>query len=197
MEYRRVGEKGGGWPGTFLDAAKGADFARTIAQEYPIDLKRVVVIGHSAGGLLALWLAARHRLRAQDLLDSKPLISLRGVVAVSAVTDLLLSAEKGLGDGFQDRAQRLMGGTQEEHPDRYALVSPSALLPLGVRQTVIHSMADDTVPFGLASRYVDVAKLSGDHVSLVCVDGAGHFDLIDPLCAVSSNLRNSVVDMVS
>ncbi|HYU42778.1 MAG TPA: alpha/beta hydrolase [Vicinamibacteria bacterium] len=92
LEYRRVGDKGGGWPGTFEDVGRGADHLREIAPSHGLDLTRVVAVGHSAGGHLALWLAARARLPEADPLRGKPPLPLRGVVGLAPIPDLARAA---------------------------------------------------------------------------------------------------------
>jgi acetyl esterase/lipase len=88
IEYRRVGDEGGGWPGTFQDVARGADYVRALARRFPLDLSRVILVGHSAGGQLALWLAARRNLPRRSPLFSADPIRVRGVVSLAGVTDL-------------------------------------------------------------------------------------------------------------
>lgn len=173
VEYRRLGEPGGGWTGTFDDAATGAGSVRSVAAQYQLDLKRVVTLGHSAGGHLALWLAARSRLN-----HVAPTLPVRGVVALAAVSDLALGAELGLSNGV---VKELLGGTPKEVPERYHQASPSQLLPLGVPQQLLHGTTDDIVPLEMSRRYAEAARKAGDQVTLVPVEKAGHFELIDPL----------------
>jgi acetyl esterase/lipase len=178
LEYRRVGHEGGGWPGTFEDVARGMDFLRTLANSRPLDLSRVVVMGHSAGGHLALWLASRRRLpEGGPLYHPEPFIP-RGAVALAGVVDLERAHALRLGDGI---VTELLGGSPAQVPERYRLGSPAALTPLGVRQILIHGTEDDTVPFSLASDYRDRAAALGDDARLVTLPGAGHFEVINPL----------------
>ncbi|GAB3818443.1 hypothetical protein GCM10028895_15720 [Pontibacter rugosus] len=88
IEFRRVGDAYGAWPGTFQDVAMATDHVRELAKRYPLDAKKVVVIGHSAGGHLALWLAARHRLPKSSPLYVKNPLKLKGVVSLAGITDL-------------------------------------------------------------------------------------------------------------
>lgn len=177
LEYRRVGHPGGGWPGTFEDVALGTDFLRTLATRHPLDLGRVVVLGHSAGGHLALWLAGRGRLATgQPLHVDKPFVP-RGAVSLAGVVDLERAYHLHLGDGI---VESLLGGTPAEHPERYRLASPAALLPLGVKQVLVHGAKDPIVPLSLSSEYFTRASKLGDSIRLVNLPGAGHFEVIDP-----------------
>jgi acetyl esterase/lipase len=151
LEYRRVGA-GGGWPMTFEDVRAGVADA-----EAPL-----VTIGHSAGGQLALWLAAE-----------------RGaVLAVSqaGVVDLVEAWRLGLS---RRALEELLGGTPDAFPDRYMSASPAARLPLGVPQLLVHGRRDDTVPAEMSRAYAERARRTGDDVELVETD-EGHFECLDP-----------------
>jgi dipeptidyl aminopeptidase/acylaminoacyl peptidase len=161
LEYRRLGDPGGGWPGTFDDVALGVRHAVTLGAT------DIVLFGHSAGGHLALW-AARQ-------------LPVRTVVSLAGVVDLAEASRRGLGNGVTDE---LLGGTPETVPDRYARASPLELLPLGVRQILVHGTEDGAVPFDLSERYVDAAREAGDDAALVALDGVGHFEPIDPQSGV-------------
>jgi acetyl esterase/lipase len=172
IEYRRVGQEGGGWPGTLEDVAAAADAVPGLAA---VDPARAVTIGHSAGGHLALWLAARHRLGA-GAPGAAP--RLRPVAAVSqaGVADLARGAEDGLGDGA---CQALLGGGPGEVPERYAAASPAALLPFGVAQLLVHGALDEIVPPGQSRAYAHAAGAAGDSVELVELPAGDHFDVIE------------------
>jgi acetyl esterase/lipase len=172
LEYRRVGQEGGGWPGTLLDVAAGLD---ALAGASEVDAGRVVVLGHSAGGHLALWLAARSVL-PRGAIGSRPAVRPRAAVSLAGVADLVSGARDGLGGGA---VEALLGGTPDAVPDRYAVASPAALLPLGVRQLLVHGLHDDIVPPSQSSIHAAAAMKSGDEVELVEV-AADHFDVVDP-----------------
>ena len=165
LEYRRVGYPGGGWPGSCEDVRDGAAYLRTLAGRYRLDLERAVALGHSAGGQLALWLAAQH------------CIPLSGVVSLAGVTDLRQAWRLGLGRGA---VAEFLGGSPEEVPERYDRASPIELLPLGVPQRLLHGDLDDTVPLGMSRDYQAAAQAKGDDAVLLALAGAGHFELIDP-----------------
>src|SRR5215475_11805903 len=123
VEYRRVGNQGGGWPGTFEDVARAADHLRKISNQYHLDLDRVVAVGHSAGGHLALWLAARKLLPKDSLVYSADPLPLRGVVSLAGVTDLRRS-----GTACDDNVPQLMGGSAVDKTAIYNQASPIELL---------------------------------------------------------------------
>ncbi len=150
IEYRSVGDPGGGWPGTGDDVARAVDHVA----ELPVDHTRVVLVGHSAGGQLALWAAKRAQLP---------------VVALAPVSDVRESAARTGPDGAPARFMAA------EH---FAEGSPFELLPLGVPQFLIHGTEDDGVPYAMSERYVEAA---GNEAELVTLQGSGHFEPIDPL----------------
>lgn len=177
MEYRRVGNPGGGWPGTFDDAKRVTRILGISAPRLKLDLKRVVAIGHSAGGHLAFWLAAQ-RFYAESLSTGRwEPWPFAGVISLAGVLDLHLAYQLHLSN---DAVVELLGATPEEAPERYAAASPAALLPLGVPQVVIHGDADVDVPLEVSQRYVAEAQAAGDPVRYLELPGVDHFDLIDP-----------------
>ena len=176
LEYRRIGG-GGGFPATLEDAAGGIDELRDFGGDYELDLGTVAVVGHSAGGQLALWLAARPRLYDGQP-DAPNPVRPATVVGLAAVSDLATAHRLRLGVGA---VEKLLGHTPDQGPDRYALASPRALLPLGTRQIVVHGVEDQVVPFEMSSDYAAAADDAGDEVELVGVQDADHFDIIGPL----------------
>lgn len=156
IEYRRTGEDGGGWPGTFEDVKRAIAFARCHAPEFGGDPARTILLGHSAGGHLALLAAAA-------------IPDLRGAVSLAGVVNLRRAWELHLGE---DVVTEFMGGTPDQFPDRYHLADP-VNHPTATPPVLIHGTADDIVPaeisreFPLPHRYVELP-------------GADHFSLIDP-----------------
>ena len=173
IEYRRVGQEGGGWPGTLEDVAAAADVVPDL--EEGLDVDRVVTVGHSAGGHLALWLAARHRLPERSP-GANPQLRPCGVVSQAGVSDLVAGARAGLGSGA---CQALLGGEPDDVPERYAVASPAALLPLGVPQLLVHGTRDDLVPPAQSRAYAAAARAAGDTADLVELPDADHFDVIE------------------
>lgn len=178
LEYRRLGWRSrGGWPATFEDVAAGID--RLGRLEEALDLARVVAIGHSAGGQLACWAAARRGLPA-GAPGSEPRIRVAGAVAQAGVVDLREAARLGLSRRV---VESLLRGAPGKQPRRYDLASPIERLPTRVPQLLVHGDADDTVPIELARRYAERAAEGGDPCELVELPGGGHFEHLDPASA--------------
>lgn len=171
LEYRRVG-LGGGWPETFEDVAAGVD--QLVELDASLDLTRVLAVGHSAGGQLAMWIGARPRLPAGTP-GASPRVRVEAVVSQAGVLDLVLAA------GLVPSAEptRALLGDPEQHPDRYELVSPRALVPLGIAQLVLHGDRDDTVSMRIATSYAAAATEAGDPCELRVLTNTGHFEHID------------------
>jgi acetyl esterase/lipase len=194
VEYRRVGNDGGGWPGTFLDLAAAADHLRQLADDYSIDLGRTVAVGHSAGGHLALWLAARHRLSPGDPLRGPSPLPLAGVVALAGIPDLAAyAAPTGCGAAVPE----LLGGVPEEVPERLRRASPIELLPLGTSQILVVGEVDSIVPAEQAESYAAAARQAGERVELRDVPAAGHFELITPGSVAWPTVRDAVLDIIA
>lgn len=201
IEYRRVGATGGGWPATFQDAAEGFDFLATIAKSYPLDLNRVVAMGHSAGGHLAFWLAGRHHVpEASPIHDPQPRVLPHGLIALAGAVDLRLTIDLSgyftfaHGSFAHDRREvySLMGGTPADLPDRYKAGNPGELLPLDVRQVLLQGSEDNQIPPELPGRWADNARRQGDDVAVVIIPGANHFDIVDPQAKPFEKVREAV-----
>jgi acetyl esterase/lipase len=193
IEYRRVGRLGGegGWPGTFVDVAAAVD---ALARVRGIDPARVVTCGHSAGGHLALWAAARARL-PPDAPGAGPRLALTGAVSLAGVVDLRRAAATGIGG---DAVTRLMGGPPDTRTDRYSVASPADLLPLGVRQVLVHGLDDGTVPAWISERYQADALAAGDtDVAYLPIAGAGHMEMINPRSAAWPAVRDSLRSLLA
>jgi acetyl esterase/lipase len=175
LEYRRIGNRGGGWPGTFDDITAGFDHLAALRGRFALDLGKLVAVGHSAGGQLALWLAAQKR------------SAFARVVSLAGVADLRRAWELRLSGGV---VAELLGGEPETVPDRYKAASPIERLPLGVPQRIIHGMKDDIVPFEISRRY---AEKAGAEARLIPLERAGHFDLIDPRTPEWKTVEDAVV----
>jgi acetyl esterase/lipase len=161
IEYRRVGDPGGGWPGTLDDVLAGSAFVEELARDFPLDLNCLTVAGHSAGGQLALWLAAQDR------------IPLRRAFSLAGVTGLLRGVELHLGDGA---IEEFMGGSPADMPDAYRSASPIELLPICTPQVLIHGTVDDVVPVELSDRFA----VTSENCEFLRLEGADHLDIVDP-----------------
>ncbi|MEJ8279343.1 alpha/beta hydrolase family protein [Pseudonocardia spirodelae] len=171
VEYRKVGA-GGGWPSTFDDVAMAADHLASL-RSTRIDLRRLVVLGHSAGGHLAAWLAMRAGLAAGEP-GAAPVVRPAGVVSLAGVLDL--AGATLLGDGA---VADLVAATPSSDPARYRATSPAEALPLGVPSVCVHGTADEVVPLEQSEDFVTAAVAAGDRSELVRVEGATHQQLID------------------
>ena len=187
IEYRRVGSTGGGWPGTCEDAVTAIEhLANMAAAGTDLNLERVAVVGHSAGGYLALWSAAQLRHRNPT---SANRIQIKAVVGEAAVTDLKLAYDMGIG---AEAVAEFMGATPDKDPGLYHAASLRTSLPIGVPQLLIHGTADGVVPVATARAYTSAAIAAGDQAELLEVYGAGHMEFLDP----SSVLHTGVCDWI-
>ena len=188
IEYRRLGHDGSGYPGTFQDVAAGIDAVRGFARTQKIDLKRVVFMGHSAGGHLAAWAAGRAKLPPTSPLFTKAPLSPSAVVTLAGINDLEAYKDHGPDAcGGPDTIDRLTG-FGARGPAAYLDTSPPRLLPLERGQMVISGALDPIVPSSFGEKYGSAAMKSGDPVQVMTVEGAGHFELIDPRSAAWSRL---------
>jgi acetyl esterase/lipase len=170
VEYRRVGAgQGGGWPATFEDVAAAIDHLAALGDPR-LDLGAVHVVGHSAGGQLALWAAARRSLPA-GAPGAGPQVVARSVVALAPVTDMVRAGTT---------ARALLGGSVDAVPDRYALADPVRRVPPPVPVLVVHPADDVTVPAVRSREYVALARAAGGDVELVEPASGGHRAPIDP-----------------
>jgi dipeptidyl aminopeptidase/acylaminoacyl peptidase len=155
IEYRRLGG-GGGWPTTFDDAA-------AAIRALPLDASRVVAIGHSAGGQLALWAAAEGLVTA--------------AVSQAGAIDLDELSRLGTSDSV---VNQLLGGTPEEVPHRYAAASPRRRLPIGVPMLLVHGERDDDVPVHVSREFAAAARAAGDDCELVVIGDESHYEHLEP-----------------
>jgi acetyl esterase/lipase len=179
-EYRRTGQRDGGWPGTFDDVAAAVDVLPDLARaatDGAVDSGRVLFSGHSAGGHLALWAAARHRLPGTVPWRSAA-ARCAGVVVLAAVSDLVDCYQRRLGNGA---VADLLGGGPGIRPDRYAVTDPTMLIPAGVPVRLVHGSDDDVVPCQMSLEYAVRARAAGDDAACTELSGTGHFAVIDPL----------------
>jgi acetyl esterase/lipase len=181
VEYRRVGNQGGGWPGTFADIRSAYRFVRQEASRFHLDLRRLAVMGHSAGGQLALCLAAHEN-------------SLRSAISLAGVVDLKKAFALHLSD---DAVVEFLGGKPSEVPDHYREADPMELHIPHARQWLLHGSEDDIVPPAFSRDYAEQKKRRAEHVQLIEIARAGHFELIDPGSEAFSKVKAAVLSAVA
>lgn len=184
LEYRRPGQEGGGFPATLDDVRAGFGALAEIAAAHSLDLGRVVVMGHSAGGQLALYLASHQP-------------GLLGVVSLAGVVDLEEGWRLGLSDVVGDSAvAAFLGGTPDEVPERYAQADP---MRLAIRppQRLLHGARDRAVPASLSRGYVEAKSRRGEDVQLVEIEDTGHFDVIKPGSAAWGAVAKTVLSLTA
>jgi acetyl esterase/lipase len=179
LEYRKLGEPGGGWPGTLDDVQLACASLAEGVKAHALDVSGALLVGHSAGGHLALWAAAR-----VPPVETLPWV---GVVGLAAVSDLVEASRLNLSNGV---VYEFLQGTPQQVPARYQDVSPAALLPLGVPTALVHGTADADVPYSMSAAYLKRARAAGDEVRLVTLEGGGHFDVIEPTSAHWPQVRD-------
>lgn len=181
VEYRRVGQAGGGWPGTFEDIRSAFRFlhnGKKAARN--LDLGRVCVAGHSAGGQLALCLAAHEKSITRA-------ISLAGVLDLRRAWELHLS---------NDAAAEFLGGSPAQVPEHYREASPAELRIQAV-QKLVHGTADEDVPYEISQSYAERKKKSGENVELLALPKTGHFEIVDPGSAVWDRVQGIFTALTS
>ncbi|MEP6644221.1 MAG: prolyl oligopeptidase family serine peptidase [Acidobacteriaceae bacterium] len=179
VEYRRVGNQGGGWLGTFEDVRNAYRFIPQIAKKYNLDLSKMVVMGHSAGGQLALCLASHEP-------AIKSVISLAGVVDLQQAWELHLS---------ENATGEFMGGNPKEVPEHYHEADP-AQLKISATQWLIHGAGDDVVPSTMSRQYVESKKARGEDVHLLEIAAAGHYELIDPHSTAYPKIESTILHLL-
>lgn len=197
VEYRRLGNEGGGWPGTYLDIGRATDHLRDLAQRYRLDLNRTIAIGHSSGGQLSFWLAARGKLPKSSALRTDSPLPLKGVVSIDGPPDL--AADRAIEQSVCGGpvVTQFIGGTPSEFPNRYLEGSASELLPLGIAQELLLAGKHNEVWIGLFKQYAAAAAKAGDPIHLTTMEGAGHFDGINPQAPAWENVMASVRSLLS
>ncbi|CAN7691912.1 alpha/beta hydrolase [Pseudoduganella sp. LjRoot289] len=175
VEYRRVDEEGGGYPGMYQDVAAAVDLLRQEAAGHQLDLARVVAVGHSAGGHLAQWAASRHRLATDSPAYRAAPLAIPQVISLGGLADL--RKEEGLIKTSCDRAMvQLTGLPSAARPDVFSDTSPAELLPAGVRTVLVTGELDTVSPVRVAQDYARRARAAGDAADVVVLPNASHYD---------------------
>jgi len=180
VEYRRLGHQGGGWPGTFLDVGGGIDHLRVLAAEYPIDLTRVVLVGHSSGAHLAVWAAGRLGLPPESEIRGNSPLPVRAAVGIDGPMDLAAWSETGAdvevcGDTV---ISSLMGGSADDHPTRYRHASPAEMPPIDA--AILLNPGEMMLSLGRPEVMTRRARTTGETVTVRPVRNSNHFQLITP-----------------
>jgi acetyl esterase/lipase len=175
VEYRRVDEAGGGYPGTYHDVAVAMDLLRGAAAEHRLDLGRVVLVGHSAGGHLAQWAASRARLPAASPLHVADPLPVRQVISLGGLADLR-HEEKLIKTSCDRDMVQLTGLPSAARPDVFADTSPGEMLPAGVRTVLIHGEFDTVSPLRAGQDYARRAQAAGDAAEVIVLPGGSHYD---------------------
>ncbi len=179
VEFRRLDEPGGAWPGIFRDVAAATDHLRQVARHHPLDLDHVVTVGHSSGGHLALWLASRHRIpTGAELHDADP-IPIHGVVSLAGIADLAHYHGMNV-PACGDTPTQLLGGTPPPESPRTAQASPAALLPTGVPQLLLTGADDYAVPPAHGEAYAALAVAKGQEAVHHVIPRSSHFEIVAP-----------------
>ncbi|MGI9170622.1 MAG: alpha/beta hydrolase family protein [Caulobacteraceae bacterium] len=197
IEYRRLGNAGGGYPGTFQDVGAALDKLRELAGRYNLDLRHVVLVGHSSGGQLALWAAARHRLAGSSPLSLANPLPVSGVVTLAGIDDLRTYRRVGPeACGGPGTIDALVAAAKRPTVNRFADTSPADLVPIGVPQAIISGDLDLIVPAVFGFDYAAKAAAAGDPVSAATLPGAGHFELIDPRSVAWRSIAPTIARML-
>jgi acetyl esterase/lipase len=175
VEYRRVDEAGGGYPGTYHDVAVAMDMLRGVAGEHQLDLGRVVLVGHSAGGHLAQWAASRARLPAASPLHVADPLPVGQVISLGGLADLRHEEQLIKTSCDRDMVQ-LTGLPSAARPDVFADTSPGEMLPAGVRTVLIHGEFDTVSPLRAGQDYARRAQAAGDAAEVIVLPGGSHYD---------------------
>jgi acetyl esterase/lipase len=179
VEYRRLDEPGGGYPGTFQDVAVAADALTGEASARHLDLDHLAAVGHSVGGYLALWLASRERIPEASVLRAPHPLPIRNVVSLGGIGELRVQTRHGLtACGYPLAA--ITGEASTLRPDVFADTTPAQLLPNGSRTVLINGELDDYSPPREAADYAAAVRLAGDSIKTIVLPKASHYDEVAP-----------------
>jgi acetyl esterase/lipase len=197
IEYRRLPQSGSGWPGTYLDVGRGVDYLRSIAVEHHLDLSRIIVVGHSAGGHLAMWVAARSHLPKDSPIYLSDPLQIRGVIDLAGTANMeafIPLEQHGCAGAV---VEQLLGGNPTQVPDHYTQASALKMLPLGVSQTLVWGQRDDIAPISLGETYTEAAKRLGENVRLVIISAVGHFEIASPFSTAWPAVEGEILSLLA
>ena len=192
IEYRRLPQSGSGWPGTYRDVGHALDYLRALAPTYALDLERIVVLGHSAGGHLAMWVATRPQIAKDSALFLANPLPVRGVMNLAGTIDMADNIAHMDAACRDSTVLAFLGGLPEAVPERYREVSAINRLPLGIPQVLVWGALENFIPASVVEKYVRAAQQAGDDVRLLVLPGVGHFEIASPESASWSSVRSAI-----
>ena len=183
IEYRRMGADGGGWHGTLDDAITSINHLVLLKEKHQsLNLSKIIIAGHSAGGHLVFWCSKKLEIKPYALIGLAPIIDLEKAFIAEA------------GD---NSVSALLQGSPSERPERYAMYSPIKMVPIGVRQLIIHGNQDEYLPVEWSRNYVTSSRDAGDNIDYIEIDGGGHMDYLDPYGEATSKLYEWILKTVN
>jgi acetyl esterase/lipase len=195
IEYRRIGEHGGGWPGTLNDVASAIDFLQSIKDEFKLNLDRLLTVGFSAGGHLAAWSALRHQIDPGSTVYTRTPTDISGCISLAGALDLALCQQLGLSNNV---VTEFLGGPPQQFPNRYLESSPIELISKSKTDTIFklfHGTADTSVPYTVSQQFFNTAQAQGINCSLNLLPNTHHFELIDPDSEAWSVILESIFEI--
>lgn len=177
VEYRRVDEPGGGYPGTYQDMHAALDSLQHHAGQYQLDTSRIVAMGHSAGGQLVQWIAGRAQLPKTSALFRDKILPVKNILSLGGLADLRHEKDLIKSSCERDMAQ-LAGSASSERPDIYSDTNAADLMPNGSRTVLATGELDTISPPRVAHDYAAKAEKAGDHAEVLILPGASHYDEI-------------------
>lgn len=195
IEYRRIGENGGGWPGTLNDVGSAIDFLQTIKNEYRLDLNRLITVGFSAGGQLAAWAALRKQINPTSTVYAQTPTKIYGCVSLAGALDLALCQQLGLSNNV---VAEFLQGTSQEVMRRYVDASPIELISRSKTDAIFrlfHGTADTSVPYNVSQQFFNTAQKLGVNCLLSLLEDTHHFELINPDSQAWSKILASIIEL--
>ncbi|WP_308921250.1 alpha/beta hydrolase [Janthinobacterium sp. J1-1] len=177
VEYRRVDEEGGGYPGTYQDMHAALDSLQHHASQYQLDTSRIVAMGHSAGGQLVQWIAGRAKLPKTSPLYQEKFLPINNIISLGGLADLR-HEEKLIKSSCDRDIPQLAGSASTDRPDIYSDTNAADLIPNGTRTVLITGELDTISPPRVAHDYAAKAVKAGDHAEVLILPGASHYDEI-------------------
>jgi acetyl esterase/lipase len=196
LEFRRDGHETGGWPGTLQDVLLGTRHLVNLATSFDLDLGNTVVVGHSSGGHLALWLAAQVPLTQNNPVLATTPLQLRGVVALAPAVDLY-EIYSNPEIGCHDAVASFMGATPSEDPARYQFASPAQMERISVPQITIAGGRDAIITVAHVDGFVRAARARGDSIRDIIIDSSGHFEMVTPGTEEWAIVEDAIISLMT